>query len=60
VDRHLLLLDSAATEQKHESEVRADKEALVAPLSPTDCRELERLLTRLVERHRPERKNDER
>ena len=55
-DRRRMLVDltpaGARALKRLEKRIQAAQEALLAPLSPTDRRELERLLTRLVEHHR--------
>lgn len=55
-DRRRMLVDltpAGARALKHlESQVQAAQEALLAPLSAADRRQLQRLLTRLVEHHR--------
>jgi DNA-binding MarR family transcriptional regulator len=55
-DRRRMLVDltpaGARTLKRVEKHVEAAQETLLAPLSATDRRNLERLLTRLVEHHR--------
>ena len=55
-DRRRMLVDltptGARTLKRLDKQIQAAQEALLAPLSATDRRDLKRLLTRLVEHHR--------